>query len=155
MLSYLKNKLSPNELLSPQDQQQQQPDQAEEALHQEWRETAFNLIRQIRDPEKPETLEQLDVVQEELVEVLQPDDLDQDFLTLKVTFVPTVPHCSLATLIGLCIRTKLVRDLPPGMFKIDLAIKVRFLPLTFLSSVVKLNVIHFYSPLPGRFSLYR
>ena len=29
-----------------------------------------------------------------------------------VTFVPTVPHCSLASLIGLCIREKLKRTLP-------------------------------------------
>ena len=41
----------------------------------------------------------------------------------KITFVPTVPHCSLATLIGLCIRTKLHNELPVGKFKIDLHIK--------------------------------
>lgn len=38
----------------------------------------------------------------------------------KVGFVPTVPHCSLATLIGLCLRTKLQRELPPKLFKVDL-----------------------------------
>ena len=35
-----------------------------------------------------------------------------DKLFVDVEFVPTVPHCSLATLIGLCLRVKLSRDLP-------------------------------------------
>ena len=29
-----------------------------------------------------------------------------------VRFTPTIPHCSMATLIGLCIRVKLARSLP-------------------------------------------
>ena len=33
-------------------------------------------------------------------------------------FTPTIPHCSMATLIGLCIRVKLLRSLPPR-FKVD------------------------------------
>ena len=73
--------------------------------------------------EKPETLEELDVVQEDLVEVTELEKSPGRFL-IKVTFVPTVPHCSLATLIGLCIRTKLLQELPEGKFKIDLFIKV-------------------------------
>ena len=28
-------------------------------------------------------------------------------------FTPTVQHCSMATLIGLCLRVKLMRALPP------------------------------------------
>ena len=31
----------------------------------------------------------------------------------RVQFTPTVQHCSLATLIGLCLRVKLMRALPP------------------------------------------
>jgi len=31
----------------------------------------------------------------------------------RVKFTPTVQHCSLATLIGLCLRVKLMRALPP------------------------------------------
>ena len=31
------------------------------------------------------------------------------YLEVRVEFVPTVPHCSLATLIGLCLKTKLDR----------------------------------------------
>lgn len=33
-------------------------------------------------------------------------------------FTPTVQHCSMATLIGLCIRVKLLRSLPPR-FKVS------------------------------------
>lgn len=33
--------------------------------------------------------------------------------TVAVEFTPTVEHCSMATLIGLCIRVKLLRVLPP------------------------------------------
>lgn len=31
----------------------------------------------------------------------------------RVTFTPTVEHCSMATVIGLCLRVKLMRSLPP------------------------------------------
>jgi metal-sulfur cluster biosynthetic enzyme len=31
--------------------------------------------------------------------------------SVDVLFTPTVPHCSMATLIGLCIRVKLLRSL--------------------------------------------
>jgi len=55
------------------------------------------LIKDIRDPEKPETLEQLSVVYEDGV-VVTP--LNHDSCLIKIEFIPTVPHCSLATLIG-------------------------------------------------------
>lgn len=32
---------------------------------------------------------------------------------VRVEFTPTVQHCSMATLIGLCVRVKLLRCLPP------------------------------------------
>lgn len=41
---------------------------------------------------------------------------------IRVEFNPTVPHCSLATLIGLCIRIKLERHLAE-LFKLDIYIK--------------------------------
>ena len=65
------------------------------------------------------------MIQESLVSVA-PLSLGQsqlDSLLVTIDFVPTVPHCSLATLIGLCIRTKLDRELPPGRFKVDLRVK--------------------------------
>uniref|UniRef100_A0AAV2KX78 Cytosolic iron-sulfur assembly component 2A n=1 Tax=Knipowitschia caucasica TaxID=637954 RepID=A0AAV2KX78_KNICA len=68
-----------------------------------------DVIRSIRDPEKPNTLEELEVVTEKCVEVQQLGD--EEFLII-IRFSPTVPHCSLATLIGLCLQVKLQRCLP-------------------------------------------
>jgi len=67
----------------------------------------FDHIRGLRDPEHPLSLEALRVVQEELVEV--GDN------SVAVRFTPTVPHCSMAALIGLAICTKLRLALPPRM----------------------------------------
>jgi len=75
----------------------------------------FELIRHIKDPEHPNTLEQLNVAQLELITV------DDDRGRVDVTFTPTIPHCSMATLIGLSIRVKLLRSLPPR-FKVDVAV---------------------------------
>ena len=33
--------------------------------------------------------------------------------SIDIEFTPTIPHCSMATLIGLCIRVKLLRSIPP------------------------------------------
>ena len=80
----------------------------------EWKETVFDIIRNIKDPEKEETLEELDVVRESLVSVNR-NSPESTFYSVRVEFVPTVPHCSLATLIGLCLITKLNRELPSGI----------------------------------------
>ena len=37
---------------------------------------------------------------------------DGKMCVITIEFTPTVPHCSLATLIGLCLREKLRRELP-------------------------------------------
>jgi len=75
----------------------------------------FDLIRGINDPEHPLTLEQLDVVKLSDVRV------DDGKNRVGVEFTPTIPHCSMATLIGLSIRVKLLRSLPPR-FKVDVKI---------------------------------
>lgn len=75
----------------------------------------FDLIRSINDPEHPLTLEQLNVVEQSLVEV---DDANN---YVKIQFTPTIPHCSMATLIGLAIRVQLLRSLPER-FKVDISI---------------------------------
>ena len=49
------------------------------------------------DPEKPSNLEDLNVVCEEDVVV---EKLQDDEFFIRIEFVPTVPHCSLAPLIG-------------------------------------------------------
>ncbi|PKK27649.1 family with sequence similarity 96, member A [Columba livia] len=71
--------------------------------------SALDIIRTIRDPEKPNTLEELEVVTESCVEV---QEIGEDEYLVIIRFTPTVPHCSLATLIGLCLRIKLQRCLP-------------------------------------------
>lgn len=74
-----------------------------------------DLIRKINDPEHPLTLEQLNVTKHELIKV------SNDESYIQIHFTPTIPHCSMATLIGLCIRVKLLRSLP-GRFKVDINI---------------------------------
>ena len=76
----------------------------------------FDLIREINDPEHPLTLEQLNVVTEEQIIV------DDGKNKVEVMFTPTIPHCSMATLIGLAIRVKLLRSLPER-FKVDVMIR--------------------------------
>ncbi|ORY05787.1 DUF59-domain-containing protein [Basidiobolus meristosporus CBS 931.73] len=76
----------------------------------------YELIRNINDPEHPLTLEQLNVVQPDHVHI---DDAGNSVL---VEFTPTIPHCSMATLIGLCIRVRLLRSLPER-FKIDISVR--------------------------------
>lgn len=73
-------------------------------------ETIFDILRLVKDPERDATLEELLVLQEEKIKVSRiPGSVK---LLVEVEFVPTLSHCSLATLIGLCIRVKLARELP-------------------------------------------
>lgn len=74
-----------------------------------------DLIRIINDPEHPLTLEELHVVQQNLITV------DNDANAVNISFTPTIPHCSMATLIGLSIRVKLLRSLPPR-FKVTVEV---------------------------------
>jgi len=69
-------------------------------------EKIFELLRDIRDPEHPNTLEELSVLDKSSVVVVPPEnDLKG---VVRVLFSPTVPHCSMASLIGLSIRAKLL-----------------------------------------------
>ncbi|KAM6118052.1 LOW QUALITY PROTEIN: cytosolic iron-sulfur assembly component 2B [Pterocles gutturalis] len=77
--------------------------------------TRQHLIRTINDPEHPLTLEELNVVEQVRVKV---NDAES---TVAVEFTPTIPHCSMATLIGLSIKVKLIRSLPER-FKLDVHI---------------------------------
>ena len=75
----------------------------------------FEMLRHLNDPEHPLTLEQLNVVRLEDIEV------DDRKCKVCVNYTPTIPHCSMATVIGLCIRVKLLRSLP-SRFKVDVRI---------------------------------
>lgn len=55
------------------------------------------------------------MVQEDLITIS--DKQNQ----VHIQFTPTIPHCSMATLIGLSIRVKLLRSLPPR-FKVTVEI---------------------------------
>jgi len=93
----------------------------------------FDIIRNIQDPEHPLTLEQLNVVSYAHVQVIdrhpmlsnkeadKDEDEDEDHSIIDVRFTPTIPHCSMATLIGLCIRVKLLRSVPKR-FKVNVII---------------------------------
>ncbi|CAG8505884.1 1211_t:CDS:2 [Racocetra fulgida] len=75
-----------------------------------------DLIRSISDPEHPLTLEELNVTQLDHIKV---DDVNA---YISIEFTPTIPHCSMATLIGLCIRVRLLRSLPER-FKVDIMVR--------------------------------
>ncbi|CAI0439834.1 unnamed protein product [Linum tenue] len=69
----------------------------------------------IKDPEHPYSLEELKVISEDAIEV------DDRRSYVRVTFTPTVEHCSMATVIGLCLRVKLMRSLP-SRYKVDIRV---------------------------------
>ncbi|KAM6568724.1 hypothetical protein CsatB_016709 [Cannabis sativa] len=75
----------------------------------------FDHIRDIKDPEHPYSLEELKVIAEDAIEV------DDHRSHVRVTFTPTVEHCSMATIIGLCLRVKLIRSLP-SRYKVDIRV---------------------------------
>ena len=67
----------------------------------------FDLIRSINDPEHPLTLEELNVVTESQVVISK-----EPTSCVHIYFTPTIPGCSMATLIGLSIKVQLLRTLP-------------------------------------------
>ncbi|KAG5603190.1 hypothetical protein H5410_034560 [Solanum commersonii] len=77
--------------------------------------TFLHYLRDIKDPEHPYSLEELKVITEDAVEV------DDKRSHVRVTFTPTVEHCSMATVIGLCLRVKLMRCLP-SRYKVDIRV---------------------------------
>jgi len=97
----------------------------------DYRSELFSAIRYIQDPEHQLTLEQLGVVKKKLIHFKQQQQQqqqqqesaaeDETSNHVIIEFIPTVPHCSLATTIGLCLRTKLEQDFP------DLKLEVRIL----------------------------
>ena len=115
-------------------------------------EEIFDIIRTIQDPEHPHSLEQLGVVSLEQVKIIRPtmitsskslatststtgtssskgDENTKNSITntkktiVTIQFTPTIPHCSMATLIGLCLRVKLFRSLPITTYKVNVNIE--------------------------------
>ncbi|XP_037080226.1 cytosolic iron-sulfur assembly component 2A-like [Pollicipes pollicipes] len=96
---------------------------AKEADHdcQDKVEQVYDLIRCIEDPEKSASLEDLRVVSEDDVAVSRFPGVGSAYY-VRVQLTPTVPHCSLATLIGLCVRVRLQENLD-FEHKLDVVIK--------------------------------
>ena len=67
------------------------------------KEQIFQSIRTIKDPEHEFSLEQLNVV---LVKNIF-FEKKENIKILKVLITPTIPHCSMAAIIGLCVLYKL------------------------------------------------
>lgn len=82
----------------------------------------YDLISIINDPEHPLTLGQLAVVNLPDIEVEDPTGLPDEIAHVRIQITPTITHCSLATLIGLGIRVRLERALPPR-FRIHITVK--------------------------------
>lgn len=82
----------------------------------------FDLIATILDPEHPLTLAQLAVVNLPDISVTHGANKKTDMSEVLIKITPTITHCSLATLIGLGIRVRLERSLPPR-FRIRILIK--------------------------------
>ncbi|KAJ1019398.1 hypothetical protein NDA16_004515 [Ustilago loliicola] len=82
----------------------------------------YDLIRSIADPEHPLTLEQLAVVNANHITVSHGDNATNKLPHVLLEFTPTIPHCSMATLIGLSLRVRLLRALP-DRFKVDIRVR--------------------------------
>jgi len=97
----------------------------------------FEHLKNINDPEHPVTLEQLNVVRPEHIYIKDQNSsstsskLNYNYnsssgfsvKTVLVHFTPTIPHCSMATLIGLSIQLKLIRSLPSNKYRILVQIR--------------------------------
>lgn len=90
-------------------------DQDEDVIDEFDEREIFDLIRNINDPEHPLTLEELHVVEEKNITI------NNGVNSVHVNFTPTIPHCSMATLIGLSIRVLLLRALP-SRFKVSVEV---------------------------------
>ncbi|XP_013752390.2 protein AE7-like 1 [Brassica napus] len=75
----------------------------------------YEYVRDIRDPEHPYSLEQLSVLSEDSI------TLDDKLNRILITFTPTIQHCRMATIIGLCLRAKLKECLPLH-YKVDIRV---------------------------------
>jgi metal-sulfur cluster biosynthetic enzyme len=67
------------------------------------KELIYELIKEIKDPEKDTTLEDLSIINEDNIFIVQTNSYD----SINIIWTPTTPHCSLALQIGLSIRHKL------------------------------------------------
>jgi metal-sulfur cluster biosynthetic enzyme len=67
----------------------------------------YDIVKNIMDPEHPLTLEQLNIVDPQHILV------DNKNRIINVRFTPTIPNCSMSTLIGLMLKVKLINTVSP------------------------------------------
>ncbi|KAK1837175.1 hypothetical protein QBC39DRAFT_246748 [Podospora conica] len=83
----------------------------------------YDLISTVMDPEHPHTLGELNVVRLPDIHVTPPRrGSPRGLATVLVELTPTINHCSLATIIGLAVRVRLERVLPPN-YRLDVRMK--------------------------------
>ncbi|KAL7411589.1 hypothetical protein BDY24DRAFT_395404 [Mrakia frigida] len=102
---------SPGQSSEGDEDREEEEEEEEEEIDEE---EVYDLLRSITDPEHPLTLEQLAVVSAAQITLSKNHVL--------VEFTPTIPHCSMATLIGLSLRVRLLRSLPER-YKVDIKVK--------------------------------
>ena len=73
------------------------------------KELIYEFIRNIKDPEKDCTIEELELIDEESISIYE--NINSSFSTILIEWKPTTPTCSLAVNIGLCIRYKLAKEI--------------------------------------------
>jgi metal-sulfur cluster biosynthetic enzyme len=73
------------------------------------RELIYEFLKDIRDPEKDATIEELDLIDEESIIITKGDG--KSYITISIEWKPTTPNCSLALNIGLCMRYKLKKEI--------------------------------------------
>jgi metal-sulfur cluster biosynthetic enzyme len=84
----------------------------------------YDAIRDIRDPEHPYTLEDLNIIKEEDI-VIAPATRSGMKPILNIEISPTVPHCTLVYNIALSIRTKLDRVFAEDMNQLKLHLNIK------------------------------
>lgn len=78
-------------------------------------EQIFELIRDITDPEHPQTLEELNVVDPSLIHIYEDKEEGTNIRCcgvvkiISVSFRPTIQFCSMASLIGLSLKIQLMK----------------------------------------------
>ncbi|KAM0712146.1 hypothetical protein Q7P37_011240 [Cladosporium fusiforme] len=82
----------------------------------------YDLIASIQDPEHPNSLASLAVVNLPDISITPPSTPNSRISTVTVLLTPTTAHCSLGTVIGLAVRVRLENALPPR-FRIDVRLK--------------------------------
>jgi metal-sulfur cluster biosynthetic enzyme len=83
----------------------------------------LEVLRNITDPEKPYTIEELAIVDEDCVIVNKGYfiNLVNGINIVKIEITPTIPTCSLVLDIGLSIRYAIEKEL--GRIKVELCVK--------------------------------